>query len=86
MSDKKFSEDTCNGYTVKELLSGSKLLDESSAAFCLAISVKTLQRDRHINGTNPDVPYIKRGRSVRYEPDTLKKVIEQCRIGQIKTA
>ena len=36
--------------------------------------------------TNPDIPYIKRGRSVRYEPEVLKQVIEQSRIGQVKTA
>jgi hypothetical protein len=72
-----------NGLTVNELLKSDFLLDEVAAAFCLNCSVATLQRDRHINGTQPNVPYIKRGRSVRYEPEVLKTVIERSRIGHI---
>lgn len=74
------------GLTVNEILESGKLLDEVMAAFCLNCSVATLQRDRHINGDNPDVPYIKRNRSVNYEPRVLISVIENSRIGHIETA
>ena len=72
-----------NGLTVNELLKSGYLLNEEAAAFCLNCSVAFLQRDRYINGTNPSVPYIKRGRSVRYEPEILKVVIEKSRVGHI---
>ena len=72
-----------NGLTVNEILGSGALLNEMYAAFCLNCSVASLQRDRHINGENPNVPYIKRVRSVRYEPEMIKKVIEQSRIGHI---
>jgi len=73
-----------NGLTVNELLRSGLLLNEVAAAFCLNCSVASLQRDRHINGSFPSVPYIKRGRSVRYEPEVLKTVIERSRIGHIE--
>lgn len=72
-----------DGYTADELLSRGKLLTEYATAFILGRSVATLQRDRHINGTNPDVPYIKLGRSVRYETQIISQIIERSRIGSI---
>lgn len=72
-----------NGSTADEILESGKLINENAAAFCLDCSVATLQRDRHINGTRPDIPYIKRGRSVRYEPGIIKQVIEKSRVGTL---
>jgi len=73
-----------HGLTVSEILESNQLIDEEVAAFCLNRSVATLQRDRHVNFDNPDVPYIKMGRSVRYEPGVIKKVIEGSRIGHLE--
>ena len=85
MKNKSF-ENKYNGLTAEQLLNSGRLLDEVATAFCLDCSVGFLQRDRHINGTDPEVPYIKRGRSVRYEPDVIKQVLENSRIGQVKIA
>lgn len=74
------------GRTVNEILESGKLFDENAAAFCLDCSVAYLQRDRHINGTRPDIPYIKRGRSVRYEPGIIKQIIEKSRVGKLEFA
>ena len=72
-----------NGSTADEILHSAKLINENETAFILGRSVATLQRDRHINGTNPDVPYIKLGRSVRYETQIISQIIVQSRIGSI---
>lgn len=72
-----------DGHTADELLDRKKLLDENETAFILGCSVAKLQRDRHINSGRPNVPYIKCGRSVRYETQIISQVIERSRIGSI---
>ena len=57
------------------------LLTEKEAAQILNCSVSSLQRDRHINGNNPRIPYVKIGRLVRYDADVLQRVIDNARVG-----
>lgn len=47
-----------------------KLIDEKAAAAALAVSVRTLQAWR-VRGGGP--PYVKAGRSVRYNTATLEQ-------------
>lgn len=51
-----------------------KLVKENIAAAVLGCSVHKLQRDRRIGNS---VPYVKIGRSVRYDMDALEAYIKQ---------
>lgn len=66
-----------------EILDSDRLLDEGETARVLNISVASLQRDRHVYSNNPQVPYIKIGRSVRYDPAVIKKLIELNSVGKL---
>lgn len=57
------------------------LINEVQAAEILGVSVPTLQRDRCVNGDTPRFPYVKIGRSVRYDHDVLRRVIDAARVG-----
>jgi excisionase family DNA binding protein len=55
------------------------LVDEHEAARLLAISVKTLRRWRW---AKREVPFVKIGRSVRYETPDLERYIAERKMAQ----
>ena len=73
----------CKGFTADELLNTGRLLDEYEAAFIQNRSVSTLQRDRWLHRDKPDIPYVRQGRSVRYEPRVIRAIIQQGRVGTL---
>lgn len=53
------------------------LLDERTVARILCLSVQTLRNDR---ATRRRIPYVKIGKSVRYRPEDIERLIESNRI------
>jgi hypothetical protein len=60
-----------------------RLVDEHRAAAILCLSVKTLRRHRWLG---EDPPYIKLGRSVRYDVGDLEQFIARGRRGSTSEA
>ena len=54
-----------------------RLINEKIAAEILAVSVELLQQDRV--GARK-IPFIKIGRSVRYDPNDLARYIDACKV------
>lgn len=67
------------GFTTSATLPA--LMTQRDAAEYLCKSVKWLERDRWIGGSNPEIPYVKIGRSVRYRADDLRAYVEAHRTG-----
>lgn len=59
-----------------------RIYNENEVADILNLSVKTLQQWRHLG--KPPV-YIKFGRSVRYLSADLKKFVENCKVGPLRS-
>ena len=58
-----------------------KLLTQAEAAELLRVSEATLERDRCINGEKPRFPYIRMGRTIRYDLEVLERVIDSACVG-----
>jgi len=55
----------------------NRVVNETAAAEILGRAVQTLRNDRHLR---KGPPYIKMGRSIRYQVSDLFDYLERCRI------